>query len=99
MEKVTSLIFNISLLEHTTIILYERNGSSEQKILKYVQEFSDINLFHGRISAHDYESLLRGRAKSHRPLPVSLRIARSEDAPTQCDCCVFLNVQQSHHVN
>ena len=55
--------------------------------------------FHGRISAHDYESLLRGRARSRRPLPVSLRIARSEDAPTQCDCCVFLNVQQSHHVN
>ena len=56
-------------------------------------------LFHGRISAHDYESLHRGRAKSRGLLPVSLRIARSEDATTQCDCCVFLNVQQSHHVN
>ena len=37
--------------------------------------------------------------KSHGLLPVSLRIARSKDATTQCVCCVFLNVQQSHHVN
>ena len=39
------------------------------------------------VSAHlDYELLLRGQSKSHMPLPVSLRIARSEDAPMQCDC-------------
>ena len=64
------------------------------KNLEYAKKYSTFiicslcngstgHLFHGRINAHGYESLLRGRAKSRRPLPVSLRIARSEDAPTQ----------------
>ena len=73
--------------------------NGEPQLANHGQRSSREASFHGRISAHDYESLLRGRAKSRRPLPVSLRIAKSEDAPTQCDCCVFLNVQQSHHVN
>ena len=74
---------------------------SEKKIIRSFalaswpcqHHISELNrggsIFHGRISAHDYESLHRGRAKSRGLLPVSLRIARSEDAPTQCDCFSF----------